>query len=480
MSREESRTPPRLRAAQQKGLAGTERASVEETLLSQELSRRDPEGEELVAEILEGVETLPQPERIEGYRKRARVVITGMGALTPLGLTVEETWEGLVAGRSGIGYLTRIDTTDLPTKIGGEVRGFDPKGYMNFKEARRMELFSQFAVAATGMALEDARLVIDETNAPQVGVLIGTAVGGVGATEEACLRYFVEKKRVSPFYFVSMIPNIAAFHIAHLYGLEGYNSTITTACAAGTQAVGEAAEVIRRGAAQVIVAGGTESTDTLLGMAGFVSMRVLSTRNDDPQGASRPFDRDRDGLVGSEGCGILVLENLEHALRRRARIYAEVLGYSATSDAYHMAQPDPEARGAARAIRWAIADAGISPQDLDYINAHGTSTPLGDIMETLAIKKALGEHAYHVPISSTKSMIGHLFGGAGAVEAIATALTIYQGVIHPTINYHTPDPQCDLDYVPNVARQAEVRIALSNSFGLGGQDACLILGRYEG
>ncbi len=473
MSKEESRAPPRLRAAQQKGQAGTERASVEEALLSQEL-------EELVAEILEEAETLPQPEGVEGYRKRARVVITGMGALTPLGLTAEETWEGLVTGRSGIGYLTRVDTTDLPTKIGGEVWGFDPSRYMDFKEARRMELFSQFAVAATGMALEDAGLVIDETNAPQVGVLIGTAVGGVGATEEACLRYFVEKKRVSPFYLVTMIPNIAAFHIARLYGLEGYNSTVTTACAAGTQAVGEAAEVIRRGAAQVMVAGGTEGSSCQVGMAGFVSMQAFSTRNDDPEGASRPFDKDRDGFVPSEGCGILVLENLEHALRRGARIYAEVWGYSATSDAYHMAQPDPEARGATRAIRWAIADAGISPQDIDYINAHGTSTPLGDIMETLAIKKALGEHAYHVPISSTKSMIGHLFGGAGAVEAIATALTIYHGVIHPTINYHTPDPQCDLDYVPNVARQEEVGIALSNSFGLGGQDACLVFGRYEG
>jgi 3-oxoacyl-[acyl-carrier-protein] synthase II len=446
---------------------------VEEALLSREL-------EELVAEILEGVETLPQPERVEGYRKRARVVITGMGALTPLGLTVEETWEGLVAGQSGIGYLTRIDTTDFPTKIGGEVRGFDPSHYMDFKEARRMELFSQFAVAATKMALEDANLTIREVDGSQVGVLMGTAIGGIDATEEACKRLFMEKKRVSPFYLVSMIPNIAAFHIAHLYGFEGYNSTVTTACAAGTQAVGEAAEVIRRGAAQVMVAGGTEASSCQVGMAGFVSMRAFSTRNDDPEGASRPFDKDRDGFVPSEGCGILVLENLEHALRRGARIYAEVLGYSATSDAYHVAEPDPEARGATRAIRWAISDAGISPQEIDYINAHGTSTPLGDIMETLAIKKALGEHGYRVPISSTKSMIGHLFGGAGAVEAIATALTIYHGVIHPTINYHTPDPQCDLDYVPNVARQAEVRIALSNSFGLGGQDACLVFGRYEG
>lgn len=473
MSREKSRTPPRLRAVSQRGPAGTERSSVEEVLLSQEL-------EELVAEILEGVETLPQLERVERYRKRARVVITGMGALTPLGLTVEETWEGLVAGRSGIGYLTRIDTTDLPTKIGGEVKGFDPSRYMDFKEARRMELFSQYAVAATKMALEDADLTIGEVDPSQVGVLMGTAIGGLDATEEACKRLFLEKKRVSPFYLVSMIPNIAAFHIAHLYGLEGYNSTVTTACAAGTQAIGEAAEVIRRGAAQVMVAGGTEGSSCQVGMAGFISMRAFSTRNDDPEGASRPFDKDRDGFVPSEGCGILILESLEHALRRGARIYAEILGYSATSDAYHVAEPDPEARGAIRAILWAIADAEISPNDIDYINAHGTSTPLGDIMETIAIKKALGEHAYRVPISSTKSMIGHLFGGAGAVEAIATVLTIYHEMIHPTINYHTPDPQCDLDYVPNVARKAEVRVALSNSFGLGGQDSCLILSRYEG
>ncbi len=444
---------------------------LEEALLTGEL-------EELVTEILEGVE--PQPEEVEGRRKRARVVITGMGCITPLGLSVEETWEGLVAGRSGIDYITSIDTSGLPTKIGGEVKGFDPTRYMNPKEARRMERFSQFAVAAAKMALEDARLTIDEGEAPSTGVLIGTAIGGLRATEAACRRLFLEEKKPSPFYLVSMIPNIAAFHIARLCGAQGYNSTVVTACAAGTQAIGEAAEVIRRGAAQVMIAGGTESGDSLVGLTGFTAMRALSTRNDDPEGASRPFDRDRDGFVGSEGCGILILERLEHASERGARIYAELLGYSATSDAYHVAQPDPEAKGATQAIRWALADAGVGPEDIDYINAHGASTPLGDVAETLAIKKALGEHAYRVPISATKSMLGHLFGGAGAVEAMATVLTIYQGVIHPTINYRTPDPLCDLDYVPNVARKAEVRVALSNSFGLGGQNACLIFGRYSG
>ena len=409
-------------------------------------------------------------------RIRRRVVITGMGAITPLALSVKETWAGLLEGRSGIDYLTRIDASEYPTRIGGEVKGFDPKEYMGFKEARRMERFSQLAVAATKEALEDARLAPDDVEPEQVGVLIGTAIGGLDATDEA-MRNLFAGKRVSPFYLVSMVPNIAAFHVCHIYGLKGYNNTVTTACAAGVQAVGEATEVIRRGAARVMIAGGTESSDSELGLAGFTAMRGMSTRNDDPQGASRPFDRDRDGFVCSEGCGMLVLEDLEHALGRGAHIYAEVLGYSATSDAYNLVAPDPEAEGAVRAIRWALEDAGIGPQDVDYVNAHGTSTPLNDVMETLAIKKVFGEHAYRVPVSSTKSMIGHLFGGAGAVETIVCALTIEHGIIHPTINYQTPDPECDLDYVPNVAREAEVNVALSNSFGVGGQDACLVVGR---
>jgi len=416
-------------------------------------------------------------ELLARLRLRNRVVITGMGAITPLGLNVEETWSGLIAGRSGIDYLTQIDASNYATRFGGEVKDFDPVQYMNFKKARRMERFSQFAVATTREALQDAQLRIEEVDPEEVGVLIGTAIGGLDATEEA-VRNLLAGRRISPFYLVSMVPNIAAFHICHIYGLKGYNNTVTTACAAGAQAVGEAAEVIRRGAAQVMVAGGTESAIAEIGLAGFLAMRGFSTRNDDPQGASRPFDKDRDGFVPAEGCGILILENLDYALRRGARIYAEILGYSATSDAYNLAAPDPEAEGAARAIRWALRDAGVKPEDVDYINAHGTSTVLNDAMETLAIKKVLGEHAYRVPISSTKAMIGHLFGGAGAVEAIVCALTIEHGIIHPTINYETPDPECDLDYVPNVARKAEVNVALSNSFGLGGQDAGLVIGKY--
>lgn len=431
------------------------------------------EGESPSGEVLEenGLGAL-----LAQLRVRHRVVITGMGAITPLALTVKGTWQGLVEGKSGIDLLTQIDASNHPTKIGGEVKGFDPAEYMPLKEARRMERFCQLAVAATRDALDDAGLVQEEIDAEQVGVLLGTAIGGLDATDEA-VRNLVVGKRVSPFYLVRMVPNMAAFHVCHTYGFKGYNNTITTACAAGVQAVGEAVEVIRRGAAQVMIAGGTESSAAEIGLAGFCAMRGLSTRNDDPQGASRPFDKDRDGFVCSEGCGILVLEELSHALSRGAHIYAEILGYSATSDAYNLAAPDPEAEGAARAIRWALEDAGVGPEDVDYINAHGTSTVLNDAMETLAIKKVFGEHAYRVPVSSTKSMIGHLFGGAGAVETIVCALTIEQGIIHPTINYETPDPDCDLDYVPNVARRAEVNVALSNSFGLGGQDACLVVGR---
>jgi len=407
-----------------------------------------------------------------------RVVITGLGAITPLALNVQETWQGLLDGRSGIDYITQIDASAYPTRIAGEAKGFEASEYMDRKEARRMERFSHFAVAASREALEDAGLDLDRIDREQVGVLIGTAIGGLSATEQT-VRGLVKGKRVSPFYLVTMVPNMAAFHVCHLYGLKGYNNTVTTACAAGVQAVGEAAEVIRRGDAQVMLAGGTESSDAEVGLAGFCAMRGLSTRNDEPQRASRPFDKDRDGFVCSEGCGMLVLENLEHALARGAEIYAEVLGYAATSDAYNLAAPDPEAEGAARAIRRALENAGVSPQDVEYINAHGTSTPLNDAMETVAIKKVFGEHAYRVPVSSTKSMIGHLFGGAGAVETIVCALTIKHGVIHPTINYETPDPECDLDYVPNIAREAKVDVALSNSFGLGGQDACLVVGRYR-
>ncbi len=417
-------------------------------------------------------------------RKRSieeRVVVTGLGAITPLGLSVEETWQGLVAGRSGIDLITHFDPSEYPTRILGIVKGFRARDYMDRKEARRMARFSQFAVAATGMALEDAGLVIDEENAEDVGVLLGNAVGALDETEKAC-RVLLERggMRISPFFIVMMTPNIAAFQVAYTYGIKGYSSTISTACAAGTQAIGEAADVIRRGKAKVMVAGGAEGGICELALAVFCVGRAYSTRNDEPERASRPFDKDRDGFVGGEGSGIMILESLEHALERGARIYAEVLGSGASNDAYHLIAPDPEGAGAARAMRWALKDAGVEPSEVDYINAHGTGTPLGDVSETLAIKKVFGAHAYRVPISSSKSMIGHLWGAAGAVESIVCILTIRDNIIHPTINLETPDPDCDLDYVPNVAREAQVDIATCNSFGLGGQNACAVYGRYTG
>ena len=417
-------------------------------------------------------------------RKRSieeRVVVTGLGAITPLALSVEETWQGLIAGRSGIGRVTQFDPSDYPTQILGEVKGFKAQDYMDRKKAKRMARFSQFAVAATGMALEDAGLAIDEENTEEIGVLLGNAIGGIEETEKAC-RIMLERggMRISPFYVVMMPPNLAAFQVAYTYGIKGYSSTISTACAAGTQAIGEAAEVIRRGKARVMVAGGTEGGACELALAVFCVGRAYSTRNDEPERACRPFDKDRDGFVGGGGSGILILESLEHALERGARIYAEVLGYGASNDAYHLIAPDPEGMGAARAVRWALEDAGVQPSEVDYINAHGTGTPLGDVSETLAIKKVFGDHAYHVPISSSKSMIGHLWGAAGAVESIVCILTIRDSIIHPTINLETPDPDCDLDYVPNVARKAQVDIATCNSFGLGGQNACAVYGRYTG
>lgn len=428
--------------------------------------------EDLIAEILARPEASPYLDR----GGRPRVVITGMAAITPLGLSAEETWQGLVAGRSGVDYFTEFDPSSYPVKFGGQVRGFEPKNYIDFKEARRMERVSHFAVAAAQEALADAGLKINGP-AEEIGVIMGTALGGLNATRDL-YQGLAEHKRLSPFGLISIIPNMPAFHIAQTYGLVGYNATVTTACAAGTQAVGEATEVIRRGQAEVMLAGGTESMDPKYWVPGFAAMHALSTRNDNPQAACRPFDKDRDGFVGAEGCAVLVVESLERAVKRGARIYAEVLGFAATTDGYHMAAPDPEAVGATRAIRWALRNAGIRPEEVDYINAHGASTPLGDAAETVAIKKALGEHAYKVAISSTKSMTGHSFGAAGAIEALATALTIYHGIIHPTINYQTSDPLCDLDYVPNVARQAEVKVAFSENFGLGGQDACIVLGKY--
>ena len=416
----------------------------------------------------------------ENVATQRRVVITGMGAMTPLGETVDEYWSSLVAGRSGIRPMTQADPSGFPCRVSGEVWGFDPEHYVNAKEARRMARFSQLAVAAALKAQEDAGLEVSGTDAEAMGVVLGNGNGGMPTTEEQA-RTMMERggMRVSPFFVPMVLPNMAAANVSRLLGLKGYSSTVITACAAGTQAIGDAADVIRHGRARVIFAGGTEAGICALALGGFCVIKALSTgRNEEPERASRPFDADRDGFVPAEGAAVLVLEDLEHALDRGARIYAEVAGYGASSDASHQVQPDESGDGAARAVRWALEDAGVSPEEVDYINAHGTSTPLNDAAETLAIKRVFGNHAYHVPISSTKSMIGHAMGGSGAVEAVATVKSITTGTIHPTINLETPDPACDLDYVPNMARKVDVRIAVSNSFGFGGQNASLVFRRF--
>jgi 3-oxoacyl-[acyl-carrier-protein] synthase II len=409
-----------------------------------------------------------------------RVVITGMGALTPLGLTVEETWAGLVAGRSGIGPVTLFDASNLPVRIAGEVKGFDPGQYMDIKEARRIARFSQLAVAIGVQAMADAGLGEHVPDPERAGVVMGVGVGGVDMVV-AAWDVYKEKglRRVSPFSGTGILCNMPAHHLSLRFQCQGHNSTVVTACAAGTQAIGEAAEQIRRGVADLILAGGVDTSVSEVTMGGFCAMRALAADNDHPEQACKPFDARRDGFVCADGGAVLVLERLDKALDRGARIYGEVLGYSANSDAFHVAAPDPEGAGAARAMRWALKSAQVLPAEIDYINAHGTGTEVGDPAETLAIKKVFGEHASRLPISSTKSMIGHSLGGAGAIEAMACVKTIVEGVIHPTINYEVPDPACDLDYVPNRARRAVVRTTLSNSFGLGGQNACLVLSRFE-
>jgi 3-oxoacyl-[acyl-carrier-protein] synthase II len=360
------------------------------------------------------------------------------------------------------------------------VKGFDPLNYMDRRDARRMARFSQMAVAAARQALEDAGLRLEKEDTTRIGVLIGNGNGGYPNTEEA-VRTIVEKggMRVDPFYMVKMLPNMAASQIALHFAVRGYNSTVSTACAAGTQAIGDAAEHLRFGRADVMLAGGAEAGISELGLAAFSVMRAISTRNDEPEKASRPFDAQRDGFVCAEGAAIFIMETLEHARRRAARILAEVDGYGASADAYHLVAPCPDGDGASRAMREALNNAGIAPKDVDYINAHGTSTPLNDAVETLAIKAVFGEDAYRIPISSTKSMVGHGLGASGAIEVVACVKTLLTGIIHPTINYEFPDPQCDLDYVPNQARTADVRLILKNSFGFGGQNACLVLRRFE-
>ena len=413
-------------------------------------------------------------------RHPTRVVVTGMGAITPIGNSVAEFWDSCLAGKSGIDILTSFDHSGYPIHIAGEVKNFDPEEYMDRRDARRMARFSQFAIAATDEALKQAELDMDEVDRTRVGVLIGNGIGGLVETQQAVRT--VDRRggmKIDPFYFPKMLPNMAAAHIALHVGAKGYNNTVITACAAGTQALGDALDLVRAGRVDVAIAGGTEATLCETGLAGSAVIRALSSHNEEPQKASRPFDAERDGFVAAEGAGIFVLENLEHAQKRNAPILAELAGYGAGNDAYHVVAPSEDGEGAANAMHWALEDAGVQPTEVDYINAHGTSTKLNDLSETLAIKRVFGEDAYRVPISATKSMIGHSFGAAGAVESIAAVQSIQTGMVHPTINYEHPDPECDLDYVPNQARRVDVDIVLKNSFGFGGQNACLVFKRFE-
>jgi 3-oxoacyl-[acyl-carrier-protein] synthase II len=408
-----------------------------------------------------------------------RVVVTGLGAVAPIGIGVETFWQNLVNGVSGVGPITRFDASKHDCRIAGEVKGFDPLRWLEKKEVRKMDLFIHYAIAAAQMAVDDAALKVTSENAERVGVFIGTGMGGVPALEESH-RILMERgpSRISAFFIPSIITNLAAGQISMRFGMKGPNSCVCTACATGNHAIGDAFRLVARGNADVMVAGGTEAVITPLTIGGFAAMRALSTRNDEPTRASRPFDKDRDGFVMGEGCGVLILESMEHALRRGARIYAELVGYGMSADAYHMTQPAPDGEGAARSMRLALADGGVVPAEVDYINAHGTSTPTGDVNESQAIKSVFGEHACKVAVSSTKSMTGHLLGAAGGVESVITVLTIHHGQIPPTINYEVPDPECDLDYVPNVARSLPVQVALTNSFGFGGTNASLVFRKF--
>lgn len=411
---------------------------------------------------------------------RRRVVVTGIGAVTPVGIGVKTSWENLVAGRSGIGPITRFDASTYPSRVAGEVKGFHPEDFMPKKLVSRVDTFIHYAIAATQEAIEDAGLA-GQSLGEKAGVIIGVGMGGVGIVE----RYtpILQKKgwrRVTPFFVPMMIPNMASGQVAILFGAKGPNLAVCTACAAGSHAIGEAMRLIQEGRADVMICGGAEGLITPLTVAGFAVMKALSTRfNDQPEKASRPFEAKRDGFVIAEGSGILILESLEHALERGAKIYAELCGYGLTGDAYHMTAPSPDGEGAVRCMEEALADAGLTYRDVDYINAHGTSTPLNDVSETKAIKQVFKERAKEIPVSSTKSMTGHLLGGAGGVEAVFTVKTIAEGVIPPTINYEEPDPECDLDYVPNQARKAEVKVAMSNSFGFGGTNAVLVFRAFE-
>jgi len=409
-----------------------------------------------------------------------RVVITGVGAVTPVGNTAEEFWSALLAGKSGIGPITRFDTTGYPTRIAGEVRGFEPLKYIDKKDDRKFDPFLKFAIACAVMAVEDAGVKVDTVDGNRFGVLVGSGIGGIGTLLDSHVT-LLEKgpDRVSPFFIPMLIINMASGLISMRFGAKGPNSSVVTACATGNHAIGDAMRIIQRGDADVMIAGGAEAMILPLTIAGFCQMKAMSTRNDEPTKASRPFDAERDGFVCGEGGGLLILESMEHAVKRDARIYAEVIGYGMTGDAHHMTAPDPEGDGAARAMAAALRDAALEPSAVGYINAHGTSTPYNDKFETMAIKRVFGEHARKLAVSSTKSMTGHLLGAAGGVEAIATVFAIHHGILPPTINYEKPDPDCDLDYIPNVARKQDVEVALSNAFGFGGTNATLAFKKYR-
>jgi 3-oxoacyl-[acyl-carrier-protein] synthase II len=409
-----------------------------------------------------------------------RVVVTGLGALTPIGNTIADYWAGLISGRSGIAPITLFDASHHDSRIAAEVKDFNPNDFLDRKEAKRMDRFTQFAVIASQQALVDSQFKINDLNSDEVGIIIGTGVGGLRVMEDQQEIYLTKgPSRCSPFMIPTMIANMAAGMTAIHVGAKGPNSCTVTACAAGSNAIGDAFRLIQSGYANTMICGGTEAAITPLAMAGFASMKALSTRNEEPSKASRPFSLDRDGFVMGEGAGILILEELEQALRRDAKIYAELVGYGTTCDAHHMTSPIPDGRGAARAIELALKNADLTIEDIDYVNAHGTSTPMNDSTETKAIKKAFGDHASSLAISSTKSMTGHLLGGSGGIEAVASVLAITEGKIPPTINLDNPDPECDLDYVPNQSRDKVVKAAISNSFGFGGHNASLVFKKYE-
>ena len=413
--------------------------------------------------------------------EKRRVVVTGVGLITPLGIGVEESWRGLIEGRSGIRRITHFDSSAFATQIAGEVEGFKPEEYIEPKEVKKMDRFIHFAIAASDMAMKDSGLKITEGNAEKVGVIIGSGIGGLPAIEHYH-SILLEKgpRRITPFFIPMLIINLAAGNVSIKFGARGPNSAVATACATGSHAIGDAFKIIQRGDADAMIAGGSESVITPLGIGGFNAMKALSTRNNEPEKASRPFDRDRDGFIMGEGAGIMILESLDHALSRGAKIYAELVGYGMTADAYHITSPAPEGEGAARCMAMGLKDGGIDPLDVDYINAHGTATKYGDEIESSAIKTVFKEHAYKVAISSTKSMTGHLLGAAGGVEAVISVLCMRDNIVPPTINLDNPDPQCDLDYVPHKARKMDVNCAMSNSFGFGGTNACLIFKRFKG